>query len=116
MSAPAPHRSVVVGVDGTPASTAALEFAFVEALDRGAPVVVVTTWMPEFPAPFDGPDVQFEDRARAARRMQDAAVRGVLADLGEQPEYTQVVRHDVSGPALVEAARGAALLVVIFED
>lgn len=106
------HRSIVVGFDGTPASIAALEFAFVEALDRGAPVVVVTTWMPEFPLALDSVGPETKDQATAACQMQDDAVRRVLAELGEKPPFTQVVKNDFSGPALVAAARTAALLVV----
>lgn len=106
------HRSIVVGVDGTPGSLAALEFAFVEALDRGAPVAVVTTWMPDFPAAVAGTGLTFENRADAARHMQDAAIRDIIAQLGETPQYSQAVLHDVSGPALIAAARDAALLVV----
>lgn len=112
MAHPTEHRTIVVGVDGTPGSLAALEFAFVEALDRNAPVVVLTTWMPDFPASVAGAGLPFENRATAARQMQDAAVREVVAQLGETPRYTQVVVHDVSGPALIAAARNAALLVV----
>lgn len=106
------HRTIVVGVDGTPGSVAALEFAFVEALDRGAPVLVLTTWMPHFPLALTSVGPQTSDQESAARRMQDDAVRWVLSDLGEQPSFTQVVSNDVSGPALVTAARTAALLVV----
>jgi nucleotide-binding universal stress UspA family protein len=112
MSTTAKHRSIVVGVDGTPGSLAALEFAFVEAIDRGAPVVVVTTWMQDFPIPFGGDAHGFGDQAVEARKMQDAAIRGVVIELGEVPAYSQLVVNDVSGPALVDAARTAALLVV----
>lgn len=112
MTANAKHRSIVVGVDGTPGSLAALEFAFVEALDRGAPVVVVTTWMPDFPAPPTGFEATFDDLSVTARRMQDVAIGRVASELGEVPEYSQVVTIDVSGPSLIAAARTAALLVV----
>lgn len=112
MSAATSHRSIVVGVDGTPESVAALEFAFIEALNRRAPVVVMTTWMPDFPAPVDRSGRPYRDEAAAARRMQDVAIHTIVAELGEAPDYSQVVANDVSGPALIEAARTAALLVV----
>jgi len=104
------YRSIVVGVDGTPESGAALEFAFVEALDRNVPVLVLTTWMPEFPLPVHGAD--HDDHDASARRLQDVAIRSVVAELGESPAYSQLVTQDVSGPALIAAARTAALLVV----
>lgn len=112
MNASAAHRSIIVGFDGSPASSAALEFAFVEAIDRAAPVTVMTTWMPGLPAPVYASELFSTDVAPAMRSLQDNAIRTILADLGERPAYTQVVRNDVCGPALVEAARDAALLVV----
>ncbi len=106
---------IVVGVDGSPQSAAALSFALTEARRCGDTVHVVTSWdlspytvgLPLMPVPPLPPDaVQLE---QAARQVQDDA----LATAG--PVDVPLVRHVVegeAGPVLVDASRDARLLVV----
>jgi nucleotide-binding universal stress UspA family protein len=107
--------TIVVGVDGSPQSAAALSFALAEARRCGDTVHVVTSWdltpyavgLPLVPVPPLPPDAG--ELERAAQQVQDDA----LAAAG--PVGVPLVRHVVEGEAgavLVDAARDARLLVV----
>jgi nucleotide-binding universal stress UspA family protein len=106
------NRAVVVGVDGTPGSKAALAFALEEGLVRGTTVEVVTTWLMGPAAGDIAAETSFESEQRQAQEVQDAALAEVLADFVERPVISQVVLHNYSGHSLVDAARDAAVLVV----
>jgi nucleotide-binding universal stress UspA family protein len=112
MSPTRPERPIVVGIDGSAGSRAALRFAFEEGLARGVGVKVVTAWMPGFPDRDAISERAFSDESARARRVQDDQVERVLDEMVERPEFTQIVLNDLSGPALVDLARDACLLVV----
>lgn len=112
MTATGPTKYIVVGVDGSPGSRAALRFAFEESLIRRTPVQVVTTWMRGFPQHGADSGDGWEDELAEARQIQDTEIGLVLAELDERPEFSQVVVNDLSGPTLVDLARDASLLVV----
>jgi nucleotide-binding universal stress UspA family protein len=102
---------VVVGVDGSDGSKAALRFAVEEARRRSATLRVVAVW--EFPATIAmgmvlPPDFD-EVSARAARQSAQAAI----ADLGEPgvPVELKVLDGNPAG-ALIDEARDADVLVV----
>ncbi|QKW37011.1 universal stress protein [Actinomadura sp. NAK00032] len=104
---------LVVGVDGSPASEAALGFAFEEAALRRASVTAVCSWWD--PAVLPGPDrVPFTDpqviRSEAMARF-DQAVAPWQREHPNVPLDTEFV-VDPPRQALVNAAQGAALLVV----
>jgi nucleotide-binding universal stress UspA family protein len=118
----APRRPrVVVGIDGSPGSRAALLQAYLAAARRGAHLVAVAAYSIELywfgGAPLDVPDVD---------HIRDDTQRRAEAQLGEIRDEVDVsavpgirdVHVDLvvaSGPAahvLVEEARGADLLVV----
>ncbi len=103
---------IVVGVDGTAASQQALVFAIREACLRGSPVEVVTAWT--WSSVYE-PVATLESSADArdqAQRLQDEAVTEALSAAGVTPVVSrQVVRGDPA-QVLIEAARGAAYLVV----
>lgn len=110
-------RRVVVGVDGTGASVAAVTWAAREAALRGAVLHAVHAWQPaeRGRAPYaPGPHVL--DRAadrRAAEELLAEAVRMALAVDGRSAEG--VVLEVVEGrrvPALLRCAAGADLLVL----
>ncbi|MCG8917487.1 universal stress protein [Actinokineospora sp. PR83] len=105
---------VVVGVDGTPASEAAVAVAFEEASLRGAVLVAVHTWS----------DVAFSGMWMTLPLIVDwdvvAAEEAHLLDermAGWQEKYPdvevrRVVRRDRPVRALLDVAQDAALLVV----
>jgi len=110
----ASERLVVVGVDGSKGSSAALRWAADEARLRGATLKVVRAWqVPTFsyggylPMPQQG----LEDWAKE----NSSALEQQLAEvLGEDPGVA-VLREVVEAPpalAVVEAAKGAELVVV----
>jgi nucleotide-binding universal stress UspA family protein len=116
-------RTIVVGVDGSPASLAALRFALGEARLRRTRVLALHAWvlpLTEAPGPFllelpsrAGPSVQelSADLGRAA----DARLAAALDEVAEVAEGVEVERRVVEGQAasmLVEASEGADLLVV----
>jgi nucleotide-binding universal stress UspA family protein len=113
---------IVVGLDGSTASRAALAFALREAARRGAAVEVVTAF--EIPGywdaiyralpPEDGPSL-IEARDAVCKEVDNVVedVRASLAD--EMPQRPPVAVTAVGGSAadaLLRAARAADLLVV----
>jgi nucleotide-binding universal stress UspA family protein len=110
---------IVVGVDGSPASRAALAHAIRDAARRGAAVEVVTAFAPpEYWVPLYGPPNFPVDEVRdGVRREAEDVAREVIEQLrGEDlPQMPQVSVEAVAGgaaKALLNAARDADLLVV----
>jgi len=117
-------HTVVVGVDGSPGSSAALEFALEEASRRGAELRVITVaHLPTFWGQVGGmggyaimstlptQDEIVADVLVAARQMVD----GVVAEHAATAAGVTIIVDAVSGIAgdvLVEAARDADVLVV----
>lgn len=107
-------NGVVVGVDGSTGSLAALRFAMEEARLRGATLHVVAAWqMPAMVyagvaggAALD--DLSAQLSARAGQAL-DEALNGV--DAGDVP-VEQHVLEGRSASVLVDAGAGADLLVV----
>lgn len=104
-------RRIVVGVDGSPSSLAALNWAARYAEASGAVLEVVTSW--QWPNTFGAPLVvpagyDPDADARAVLEQALRAVRQTHPGLVIRP--TVVQSHPA--PALVEASRGADLLVV----
>jgi len=106
------RAGIVVGVDGTAASTAALTFALREGALRDSPVEVVTAWA--FEGPYDGQlTTDLIDQARSnAERAQDAAVTAALATVMAPPLLSRTVVEGAAGPELLRAADEAEYLVV----
>jgi nucleotide-binding universal stress UspA family protein len=103
------QRRIVVGVDGSPASLGALEWAVRQASLTGAVVEAVTAW--HFPAAVGGyPIIDQTDWEANAQAIQDLAVKEALGD-----EATSLVRRIAQGHpvrVLLAAAAEAELLVV----
>ncbi|GGL13693.1 universal stress protein [Sphaerisporangium melleum] len=106
------HGEIIVGVDGSPHSEAALEFAFEQAKLRGARLHAVHAWaMPAFSPLAAGYTDVFKDVFESATRQ---AGQWLAAWRQEHPEVT-VAETVVCGhptPALVEASEKADLVVV----
>jgi nucleotide-binding universal stress UspA family protein len=103
--------AIVVGIDGSEQSKAALRWAVEEARLRGVSVRAIYAW--SLPPVAAGAGVMiatnFEALQRDGERLVDAAVAEVDA------EGVEIERASVEGSAarvLVEAAQGAELLVV----
>jgi nucleotide-binding universal stress UspA family protein len=106
------RRTIVVGVDGSPGSEAALHWAFAEAERRSADVLAVHAW--SLPATASVAYVPSE----SMDAIRDAAI-ATLADVVRRASERhrsvtceQVVVNGPSAVALVAAAQEAALLVV----
>jgi nucleotide-binding universal stress UspA family protein len=104
---------IVVGVDGSPASTAALRWAVDEARLRGATVEAWHAWHAGFAADPFAPGIAVDERAleASARAALDAVVDEVDASDLKEPVERVLVRA-VAASALLDAARRADLLVV----
>lgn len=107
MSQPA----ITVGVDGSPASDAALVYACDDAAARDVAVRAVTVWwvgpvMPEDHA------LAAEHRRAHAGQVQAAAVARALAEFEEPPVVTSHLVHGEPSTALIEAAHGSSCLVI----
>ncbi len=113
MTAPAEgsrQRRIVVGVDGSVPSKAALAWAIGQARLTGAAVEAVTAW--DYPATYGYPvpvsDVNWEDLATQA--VKDA-IAGVAGDAGPVEIRYKVVEGNAA-QVLLEESAGADLLVV----
>jgi nucleotide-binding universal stress UspA family protein len=103
------QRRIVVGVDGSPASLEALQWAVRQASLTGAAAEAVTAW--HFPAAVGGfPIVDPTDWQANAHDVQDLAVKEALGDAA--PALVRRVAQGHPVRVLLEAAVGAELLVV----
>lgn len=100
---------IIVGVDGSEPSRAALRWAMRQAEHTGAAVRAVVAW--EYPAfySWEGGPMPPDDFQQAAERNMHDAVDAVT---GPGSAVERVVVHGHSAQALLEAADGAELLVV----
>ncbi|MHB1172934.1 MAG: universal stress protein [Lacisediminihabitans sp.] len=100
---------IVVGVDGSEQSLAALQWAIAEARLRHGRVRLITAWYYPPMASEIGDGVIDDSFEQAAEQVQAAALK-VVAD-GGVPVSGQVVQNSPAA-ALLDASRDADLLVV----
>jgi len=102
---------IVVGVDGSPASARALDWAFGQAETTGADVDAVTAW--DIPTSLGfGPTVlDGEDLAGAAGQVLAEAV-AAARPRHPQVTVTQIVSRGHPAAVLLHQAKGAKMLVV----
>ncbi|MEZ5246918.1 MAG: universal stress protein [Acidimicrobiales bacterium] len=107
------RHGIIVGVDGSDASQAALEWAAART-DQFGPVRPVHSW--DYPISVWAPSPFGPGMAPPANEMAAAAQEAadkLVADLGDDiPHEAPIVEHGDAGSVLVEAARDAELLVV----
>ncbi len=99
------NRRIVVGVDGSSASKAALTWAVREAARTGALVEAVSAYY-WYPMP-----IQDIDYKKLARDVLTEAIRDAVGDTGSVEVIPRVVEGNATR-ALLDAARSADLLVV----
>lgn len=112
--------TIVVGVDGSPPSIAALRWAADEAALRGAQIVAVHAWTFVPPAPIAEPGMiplPAVDLAGSLDAERDAASAEIEAAISEafpggRPELDTLLVEGDASEALVSAAENADLLVV----
>src|SRR5262245_19901429 len=109
-------QRIVVGIDGSESSKAALEWAVAEARMRGAQLTVVLAW--EFPTvtltsygDANLPVMSKVDTEKQAEIVAHAMLSDVMGDSLEPP-VDLVVRNGHPAPVLLEQAKGADLVVV----
>jgi nucleotide-binding universal stress UspA family protein len=106
---------VVVGVDGSPHSIRAVEFAFDEASRRGVPLVAVAVWSEPL-HPSNGGQKRAEDEAGAAEAAATRALAEALAAYRSRypglSVRSELIRSTDTEEALVQRSAGAALTVV----
>ena len=107
----AQEKRIVVGVDGSESSKAALRWAIRQARLTGGSVDAVTAW--RYPAtyglaPVGDKGIDFEGHARKALTVALNEVSGLEPDVPVRP----VVTEGRAGEVLLRAAKGADLLVV----
>lgn len=108
MSSPAASR-IVVGVDGSPSSLQALEWAIRQAGLTGAVVDAVCAW--QFPVSYGWAITDTADyRSLAAETLGKAVAEARHTD--ETVEIRPHVVEQNAAQALLDASAGAALLVV----
>jgi nucleotide-binding universal stress UspA family protein len=111
-------ETVVVGVDGSPAARAVLEYAMEEAARRDARLrVVAAVALPEFWASYYGELVPPppNEIVGEARKQTQRFVDEIVAAHGDAARRVPIeveIRAGRPGEVLVDAAEGAALLVV----
>jgi nucleotide-binding universal stress UspA family protein len=105
---------VVVGVDGSSLSTAAVAFAFEQASQRGVPLAAIYTWSIEF---VEGVVVTTPGTPqwRAIQERHELTVGESLAGWREKYPDVEVevhIEHDRPADALASASEKACLVVV----
>ncbi|MDQ2756512.1 MAG: universal stress protein [Actinomycetota bacterium] len=106
---------ITVGVDGSKASTAAVQFALDEARLRGATVRAVTAWEVDTAYAARGFPLLDEERAaqvKSATTVQDKAIDLALQAVEDAPSIERRVVRGRPGQALVALSADATLLVV----
>jgi nucleotide-binding universal stress UspA family protein len=106
-------RPVVVGIDGSPASHAALQWAVEDARRRGCPVDVISAWHPDYGGMI-GPVPAEVLMAMSPQAMKDAAQKALDGAVHgfEGVEIRRILVEGDPRDALTKASEEAELLVV----
>jgi nucleotide-binding universal stress UspA family protein len=111
---PQTTRKVVVGVDGSPRTVAALRWAATEALQRDAELIAVHAWGTVLRPASYAPVSDCSDPHDAARQAGALLAETVRAAFGTAPPVPvrEVTDERSVVPALLDQARDAELLVI----
>ena len=110
-TSPIPDGPVVVGIDGTPLSEAAIPFAFDEAAARRVPLVAVHTWLDELNDPALAELVDWQSAAVQAEEVLAERLAGWGEKYPDVP-VQRLVARGLAGHALLDQAATAQLVVV----
>lgn len=105
-----PALPIVVGVDGGPASIAALQVAIKEAGLRQTEVLAITCWPADARRDDSGP-LRCDSHERATEILEHVVAEATHRDSDHAPIIREV-SQSFAGPTLVAAARSAELLVL----
>lgn len=108
-------KVITVGVDGSKASTTAVQFALEEAKLRGTTVRAVTAWEAESYYAARGFPLLDEERdalVKSATSVQDKAIELALQAVEDPPSIERRIVRGRPGQALVQLSADAACLVV----
>lgn len=108
------RKRIVVGVDGSDMSRTALTWAVDEAVQWGSQLDVVLAWqlpIPVMATPFTIPyEIDASAAEEHAGKLLDAMVDG--ARIPSDVRVERILVHDPAPAALLDASKGADLLVV----
>lgn len=96
---------IIVGVDGSPTATTALRWAAAHARERGASLEALHAWHVTYGEGKPPDEVAAQERARAT-------LDATIAAAGVAGLVKQVLVRAIPASALLDASRGADLLVV----
>ena len=99
---------IVVGIDGSTSSLAALRWAMREGRQSDAPVHVVHCWQPQNLTEYVL--VAPHSFARASVCMLDNEIAAALAEMEVKPDVQPISIHGRPATALLNVADGAAML------
>ena len=107
-------KSIVVGVDGSPASRKALTWAAAEAAAHGADLVVVNAWEHTLLPPAGSVSVSEHYVPDPSQRTADDLLQVIKEELGAEPSVLVQPHVKQGSPAkvLIEESANANLLVV----
>ena len=107
-------KTVVVGVDGSPGSRKALNWAAAEAADHGADLVVVNVWEHTLLPPAGSVSVSEHYVPEPTQRTADELVQVVREELGDDPPILvrPHVKQGRAAKVLIDESASADLLVV----
>jgi nucleotide-binding universal stress UspA family protein len=108
---PDPSAPIVVGVDGSPLSEAALAYAFEAAAAREVPLVAVHTWWDLFVDPVLEPLLDWDAIESDEHRTLAERLAGWSEKYPDMP-VQRIVRRERPAHALVELSHRAQLVVV----
>ncbi|MEX2255644.1 MAG: universal stress protein [Acidimicrobiia bacterium] len=104
---------IVVGVDGSTSSQAALRWAADEARRRGVGLHVVTCWdFPVLPVGPYQPPISAEELHREAREVAEKEIANVLGASGRDLDVSIAITEGPPSLTLLVFARTAAMVVV----
>ena len=107
-------KSIVVGVDGSPSSRKALNWAAAEAAGHGADLVVLNVWEHTLLPPAGSVTVSERYVPDPSQRTTDDLLQVIKEELGESPPVLVQAHVKQGRPAkvLIEESASADLLVV----